>query len=61
MEMVSMGVTPSAFSISERHVLASHHEHLGQLLTSKTVQAELIYPSQGVIILPVVLDDVDVV
>jgi hypothetical protein len=61
MEMVSIGVTPSAFSISERHVLVLHYQHFRQLLTSKTVQAELIYPSQGVIILPVVLDDVDVV
>lgn len=30
-------------------------------LTSQAVQAELIYSSQGVWILPIVLDDVDVV
>ena len=58
--MVSMGLTPSAFSMSVwRQYMPDVRGP--SFLTAQAVQAELVYSSQRVWILPVVLDDVDVV
>jgi hypothetical protein len=60
MDTVSMGVTPIAFSISACVRLDRALFRLAGR-TSKTIQTELVYPSQSVWVLPIVLDDVDIV
>jgi len=55
-----MGLTPRAFSISACVSRGSAAEQ-GQWSTSQAAQAELVDFLEGVGVLPVVLDDIDVV